>query len=165
MVAITQFELGYMCWKGGKPEAKRMANISAPKIQAPDPNEFGPFDERKGEGWSRARAITMKSLENSEQVYFSNNSKSGVSAMSDLQREVLDRMRAGQPAWPIVKLGMEQFESQGFKNFKPTFDVIEWVSTADVQKLADPEVDPMILLEGSDASDDEAPKPRERRRL
>lgn len=165
LVAIPSFELGYMCWKGGKPVSKRMATISQPKIQEPDPEEFGPFDERRGEGWFRARALTAKSLENNEQVYFSINSKSGVAALSDLQREVLARMKQGQPCWPVLIFGEEEFESQGYKNYKPTFDVIEWLSSEQVQSLADPEVDPMSLLEGGTETEEEAPAPTKRRRL
>jgi len=166
LVAVPSFELGYMCWKGGKPVSKRMATISQPKVMEPDPDEHGPFDERRGEGWFRARAITAKSLENSEQVYFSINSKSGVAAMSDLQRDVLARMKAGQPCWPVVVFDKEEFESQGYKNFKPVLDVVEWIDTADVAKLADPKVDPMSLLsDQSESEPEEKPEPKKRRRL
>lgn len=164
LVAIPSFELGYMCWKGGKPVSKRMATISQPKVAEPDPDEFGPFDEKRGEGWSRARAITCKSLDNSEQVYFSINSKSGVAALSDLQREVVARMKTGQPCWPVIIFDREEFESQGYKNFKPTFDVVAWVTTEQVSALADPDVDPMTLIEDQQPKK-EAPAPQTRRRL
>lgn len=168
LVAITMFELGYMCWKGGKPASKRMANIQMPMVAEPDPTEFGPFDEKKGEGWFRARAITAKSLEEGgEQVYFAINSKSGVAVLSDLQREVMARMKAGQPCWPIVYFDREEFESQGFKNFKPVLDIAGWVSTEQVQTLADPDVNPMSLLDGGDTpkKEEEKPEPQKRRRL
>lgn len=163
LVAITMFELGYMCWKGGKPVSKRMASVSAPKVAEPDPEEFGPFDTNKGEGWSRARAITARSMVNGEQVYFSINSKSGVATMSDLQRDVVARMKAGQDCWPVIVFGKEEFESQGFKNFKPTMDVIAWLSADDVNKLADPDIDPMSLLDAVDEAP--APEPVRRRKL
>lgn len=164
LVAITAFELGWICWKGGKPVAKRMAKITQPKIPEPSADENGPFDERRGEGWHRARAIVVRSMENSEQCYFANNSKSGVAVMSDLHRDVLARVKSGQPCWPVITFGMEEFESNDYKNFKPTFDVIAWLESEDVQKLADPNVDPMSLL-GEEEEEEEAPKPRTRRRL
>lgn len=163
LVAITAFELGWIAWKDGKPVSKRMASISKPKVQEPAADEGGPFNDKKGEGWHRARAITVRSMENGEQCYFANNSKSGVAVMSDLQRDVLDRMKSGQPCWPVVTFGMEEFESQGYKNFKPTLDVIAWLESEEVQKLADPEFDPMSLLE--EEEEEEAPKPKTRRRL
>ena len=166
LVAVTSFELGYMCWKDGKPVSKRMAKITQPKIAEPDPDEFGPF--KQGDGWSKARGITVKSLENEEQCYFTINSKSGVASLSDLQREVMARMKAGQDCWPIIYFGEEEFEAQGHKNFKPVFDVVQWVSTEQVQALADPDVDPMSLLsdggKGKQEPEDK-PAPRRRRRL
>lgn len=168
LVNIAGFELGWMCWKGGKPEAKRMANVSAPRVQEPDKEEFGPFDENRGEGWSRARAITVRSIESGEQGYFSNNSKSGVAVMSDLQKEVTARLKSGQPAWPIIMLGMEEFESNGFKNFKPIMDPIQWLSTEEVQELAKEGADPQAVLDGAGgggAPVGDAPKPKPRRSL
>lgn len=165
LVAIPAFEIGWMCWKGGKPVAKRMANISQPRIPDPDMNEFGPFDERKGEGWQKSRAITARSLENSEQIYFTISSKSGVAAMADLQREVLSRMKEGQPCWPVIIFDREEFEAQSFKNFKPTMDIVKWVTTQNVQALADPDIDPMSLMDEEEQPKDRVPEPEKRRRL
>ena len=168
LVAVPSFELGYICWKGGKPISKRLAKITAPKIPQPDPEEMGPFSEKSGDGWHRARAITIRSLENDEQCYFSNNSKSGVANISDLQREVLERMQKGQPCWPIVTFGMSEFTAQNQINFKPDITIIDWADTDAVQALADPDVDPMSLLgEASEAEPEpkkeDAPTPRRRK--
>jgi hypothetical protein len=166
LVAITAFELGWIAWKGGNPVSKRMASISKPKVLQPDPDDQGPFDTGRGDGWHRARAITVRSMENGEQCYFSINSKSGVAVLSDLQRDVLDNMKAGQPCWPVITFGMEEFESQGYKNFKPVIDVIAWLDTEEVQQLADPEFDPMSLLgETEPEPQKQAPAPKPRRRL
>ena len=43
-------------------------------------------------------------------------------------------------------------------------DVIVWLESEDVQKLADPEFDPMSLL-AEDEPEEKAPAPRNRRRL
>ena len=166
LVAIPAFELGYVCWKEGKPIAKRLVKISAPRVQEPDPEELGPFDRTKNEGWKRARSITIRSLENDEQCYFSNNSKSGVANMSDLQREVLARMKTGQPCWPIITFGMSEFPAKGQVNWKPDFNIISWADTEQVQALADPDVNPMSLLgETEEQDEEEAPAPKKRRRL
>ena len=165
LVAITMFELGWMCWKGGKPKAKRMASISQPKIPEPDSEEFGPFDSGKGEGWSKARGITVRSMETGEQCYFTNNSKSGVAVMSDLQREVVGRMKSGQPCWPVVTFGKEKFEAGGFTNSKPIMEPIAWLNVDDVNKLGDPDVDPMSLLDDVEDEVEAAPEPRKRRKL
>ncbi len=161
LVAMHMFELGWMCWKGGKPVAKRMALITAPAVGTPDFTENGPFDASRGEGWTKSRAITVRSLQNNEQCYFTTCSKSGVSAFTDLQRDVLARMKSGQDCWPIVNFGEEEFEAQGFKNSKPVIEVVAWVSADDVQKLSDPDTDPMSLM---DAVDTPAPAPTPRKR-
>lgn len=160
LVAIPLFELGYMAWKGGQPAGKRFANINQPKVQAPDPEEGGPFNTNNGEGWSRARSITVRSFVNGEQCYFTSSSKSGVASMSDLQRDVLAKMKAGQPCWPVINFGMSEFTAQGNKNFKPDFDVVAWLDNDDIQKLSNPDFDPMSLLNGNQ---EEAPRPKARR--
>ncbi len=171
LIAIPSFELGWMCWKGGKPAAKRMANVQQPRIPEPDPSELGPFDERRGEGWFKARAITARSMANDEQVYFTINSKSGVAVLSDLQRDVVARMKEGQPCWPVVTFDKEEFESQGYKNFKPKLEIIHWLTSEQVMQLADPDLDPLSLLPGGGDEDEgpepeaPAPQPQRRRRL
>lgn len=163
VVAPTMFETGYICWRGGKPVAKRMAKLGQPRIMEPDPEEMGPFTSQK-DGWSKCRAITMKSLNRLEQIYFSNNSKSGVSVMADLQKAVLDRYKAGQPCVPILQLGEEEFTAQDNTNMKPVFDVVQWITPDDLNKLADPDFDPMSLVSGDgDAPKAAAPAPSRRR--
>jgi len=163
VVAPSMFTTGWICWKGGKPVAKRMAKLGQPKVPEPDPQELGPFDNQK-DGWSKARGITMKSLQHDEQIEFTNNSKSGVSVMADLQRDILDRYKAGQPFVPIMEIGMEEFTAQGNTNFKPVFDVKKWIDHETLDKFADPDFDPLSLFAGGDDSSD-APAPKPRRRL
>jgi hypothetical protein len=141
-----------------------MAKLGQPKIPEPDPEEMGPFQSQK-DGWSKARGITMKSLQRDEQIEFTNNSKSGVSVMADLQRDVLDRYKAGQPCVPIMHIGMEEFTAQDNTNFKPVFDVVKWITPEELNQMADPDFDPLSLVNGASGSatkDDEPPAPRRR---
>ena len=167
LVAIPSFELGWICWKGGKPVSKKMANISQPKIPEPDHSENGPFDANKGEGWHKARAFVCRSIDTDEQVYFSNNSVSGVAEMADLQREVVSRMRSGLPCWPAITFGAEEFEAQGFKNSKPLMPVQHWVSTETVELMAEEGADIYALVTGGEPEkieeEQEAPRPQRRR--
>lgn len=160
LVAIPLFKVGWICWKGGKPLDKRMAGSRDPAIVQPAADELGPFD-KDGDGWSRARSIAARSLLNGEEVEFTNNSKSGVSEMAALHRDVRDRLRETNAVWPVVKFGVEEFESQGYKNFKPTIEVIAWLTRDDIVKWTDdPDFDPMSLLEGADV--EAAPEPKRR---
>lgn len=148
LINVMSFEDGYIAWKGGNPAGTRMANIySDVQIPAPDPDEGGPFDNSKGEGWFQAKAMTLKSLESGRQGYFKINSISGVSAFAGVQKEVAGRMGAGQPCWPVVQLDVERFESQGYKNYKPVFKIYGWVGDEQLAELAendDADIDELI---------------------
>lgn len=168
VVSPTMFATGWICWKGGKPAAKRMAALGKPKIPEPDPEELGPFPSQK-DGWSKARAITMKSLQHNEQIEFTNNSKSGVSVMADLQRDVLDRYKSGQPCVPIMHIDIDEFKSTApdgseNTNFKPIFDVVQWITPEQLNQMADPDFDPLSLV-GDTADSEPAAAPKPRRRL
>ena len=154
LVNIASFEDGWVCWKGGAPKAKRFAGIMDTPVPVPDTEEFGPFDSSGGEGWYQAKAMILKSVDEDEQGYFSINSLSGVSAFSELQGDVATQMEAGQPAWPLVTLGSEEFKAQGHKNSKPVFTITGWLDDARMQQLfSDPDVSIDDLIEASGVSE------------
>ncbi len=150
LVAIPLFRVGYTCWKGGKPVAQRMAGLREPKVMEPTDDEFGPFDDRKGEGWHLTRSFGCRSLETGEELSFSNNSKSGVAGIAALQKSIMERIAEGKPAWPIIYFGREEFESQGFKNYKPTFEVTKWLDRSDIVQWTG-DFDPMSWLDDAPA--------------
>jgi len=143
LVAIPLFKTGYICWKGGRPISKRLAGPREPKIMAPDPEEGGPFDTNRGEGWFEARSMGARSLINGEEVEFTINSKSGVSVIADLHKECAARIRAREAAWPIITFGTEQFESSGYRNDKPKITPIKWLTSQEAMKWTSDEFDPV----------------------
>lgn len=171
IVDVTSFEEGWVCWKGGQSPSSRMANIyNGVPIAQPDPDELGPFDSNKGDGWYQAKAWVMKSIDHDQQGYFKINSVSGVSAMAEVMGEFAERAAAGLAAWPVMTLDIEEFESQGFKNFKPVFNIMGWLDNAQLAALAEGTADIDELLDSDDdvpAIEDkkeEAPKGRRRTR-
>lgn len=165
LVNIASFEEGFVCWKGGKTIATRMANIySGQHIAAPAHDEMGPFNSAQGEGWFPAKSMVIKSVEaDDRQGYWKINSKSGVAVFADLQAQVAERLRAGRACWPLVRLGKEKFEAQGQKNYKPKLDVYGWLSQEAVGELAaDPEADIDELIQSSEGG--ALPAPTRRRR-
>lgn len=165
LVNIASFEEGFVCWKGGKTAATRMANIySGQHIPAPAHDEMGPFNVQQGEGWFPAKSMVIKSIEaDDRQGYWKINSKSGVAVFADLQAQVAERLRAGRACWPLVRLGKEKFEAQGQKNYKPKLDVYGWLSQEAVSELAaDPEADIDELIQSSEGG--ALPAPARRRR-
>ena len=136
VVDVTGFEEGFICWKGGKPASTRMANIynGVPVVQ-PGSDELGPFNTEKGEGWFQAKAFVVKSCDNGQQGYLKINSVSGVSAMAELMGAFSERAAGGLPCWPVITLDVEEFEAQGFKNFKPVFEVATWLDNDQLAEL------------------------------
>lgn len=135
LVNVASFEDGYICWKGGAPQATRLYPMGS-AIPALDRTEHGPF-VKDGDGWFDAKAMVIKSLDNDEQGYFKINSVSGVSSVADLQREITAKMVSDEAYWPVVNLRREQFTAKGFKNSKPIFHVVGWLSDEAVEMLAD----------------------------
>lgn len=169
IVDVTSFEEGWVCWKNRKPEATRLSNIyTGVPISQPDPEERGPFDHNRGEGWHQAKAMVMKSVDNDQQGYFKNNSVSGVGEIADLMDEFSERAAQGQPCWPVVCLVPEEFDAQGFTNFKPTFEIQGWLTSEQLQELADgADIDELLGGEPKAIDEEEVeekPQPRARKR-
>jgi len=184
---IGSFEDGWVCWKGGKPASTRMANIyRGVPIPAPDPDELGPFDSGRGEGWYQAKGWIARSIDTDQQGYFKINSISGVAEMAEMFAEVSKRLAVGQPCWPVFKYSCEEFEAQGYKNFKPVFEIYGWLDDEAIAKTVeeDFDIDELIAQSGVSAmldnrekeaassaseddtatSEDDAPAARSRRR-
>jgi len=101
VVDVTSFEEGWVCWKGGRPEASRMSNIyTGVPVAQPDPEERGPFDPNRGEGWFQAKALVMRSIDEDQQGYFKINSVSGVGEMADFMEAFSERAAQGLPCCP-----------------------------------------------------------------
>lgn len=135
VVNIGSFEDGYVCWKGGQPQATRLYPMGVP-LPALDRDEHGPF-LKDGDGWYDAKAMTLKSVDTGVQGYFKINSKSGVSEFADLQRAITQRIRSGEPCWPVIKLQSETFVSKGFKNSKPVLKIDGWLSEEALETLGE----------------------------
>jgi hypothetical protein len=165
LVNVAAFEDGFVCWKGGTVAATRMSNIyNGQPVAVPAPDELGPFDHNKGEGWFTAKSMIVRSVEEDDrQGYFKINSKSGVATFADLQNQVAERLRAGRPFWPLIQFGKESFTAKGFKNSKPTIKVYGWLSQAAVAELAEnPEADIDDLIAESEGGAEPTPKKRRR---
>lgn len=147
-VNIASFEEGWICWKGGKPVSRRSANIMDAPVQEPDFSQFGPF-EKDGDGWFSTKTFSMKSVDTDATHSFSTSSVSGNGAVGDLLDQIATRASNGDPAWPLVNLDKEEFEAQGYKNFKPVFKPYGWLNDETVQGLANPENDVEDLIDAT----------------
>ncbi len=167
---------GYICWKGGKPVEKLLARIDQPDIAPPEVDRNGPFNDRTGEGWYKAKMLVVQSLDRGITGEFTNNSVSGVSEMARLQGEAVQRLDDGEPYWPIVTFSKEQFTAQGQTNYKPMMLRQAWLSLDEVNALAacetSEEVDDLVSAHldavgaapKEEAKKEEEKKPPRRRR-
>jgi len=162
LLNIFAIERGWHCWKGGQPAAKRMASIYGTQVETPDMTEHGPFNSANGEGWSPAKAMTIKSLDRGIQGYFSTSSKSGVNEFAKLEKAVAERIANNEPAWPVIQLQKEEFTAKGNKNYKPILEVACWLGDEQIAALsALTEGDEILtfmadILDGADGAGAEA---------
>lgn len=130
LVNVPAFEDGWICWKGGRPIATRLAKLGQ-EIPTVDQTEHGPFD-KSGDGWYQAKSLTVRSIDTGQQCYFKINSVSGVSTFAELQKEITQRIMAGDPFWPVIGFGIEKFQAQGHTNYKPVINIDGWLSSEQV---------------------------------
>jgi hypothetical protein len=139
LVNIHSFKNGWICWKAGRPVAKRLAMITEPQVLDPDPDEFGPFTSQN-DGWYRAKSFVLKSLETGVTAEFTTNSKSGVSVFAGIEDQIADRMVHNMADWPVITMDKELFTVDGNTNYKPKIDVLGWMTDDSVARL-DPEAE------------------------
>ena len=166
---IAGFQDGWVCWKNGQPVATRLANITGAPVPTPDFNEFAPF-ENDADGWFQAKAAMFKDVDDGAQYFFKINSVSGVSALAGLIGLIADRAERGDPAWPVLQLGVDEFQAKGYKNYKPEFNILGWLSDENVGRVfSEEEVDlDELMADGSapaaiPSQGKEEPKRRRRR--
>lgn len=148
---------GWICWKESKPVARHQWSIYSPQlaIAERDLEDKGPFT-RKQDGWKSVMGFGFISTDGEAVQYsFSSNSTSGKNAISDLFKEIAARMARGEPHYPIFYFTKEKFFAQGEWNWKPKFEIEEWIDEAEAaamlggeeaeaepEQIAEPEPEP-----------------------
>lgn len=126
---------GWNCWKGGKPVAKHEWSVyerSTKTVRPADLADHGPYNEKAGEGWQFSLGVGLVDLDTERQLRFSTSSVSGRNVVSDLNSKIADELIEGRDAIAVVELGKESFEAHGQTNFKPSIDVLAFVSRAEI---------------------------------
>ena len=122
---------GWICWKDNKPVARHQWSIYQPQMAVAerDLEDKGPY-ARAQDGWQSMLGFGFMSTEAEEvvQYSFSTNSTSGKNAVADLFDEIAQRTIRGEPNFPLFYFSREKFQAQGEWNFKPKFDIEEWIT-------------------------------------
>ena len=135
---------GWICWKDNKPVARHQWSIYQPQlaVKEKDLEDKGPY-ARAQDGWQSMLGFGFISTESDEvvQYSFSTNSTSGKNAVGDLFDEIAKRTINGEPNFPLFRFTKEKFQAQGEWNFKPKFDIDEWLTEAEAAELMGAEVE------------------------
>jgi hypothetical protein len=149
---------GWTCWKDNKPVARHEWSIYQPQlaVKEQDLEDKGPY-ARAQDGWQTMLGFGFMSTEGEVVQYqFSTNSISGKNAVGDLFDEIAQRTIRGEPNFPLFYFSREKFQAQGEWNFKPKFDIDEWITEDEAaamlggeaeaepepEKIAEPEPEP-----------------------
>jgi len=100
------------------------------------------------------------------QYSFSTNSTSGKNAVADLFDEIAQRTIRGEPNFPLFYFTREKFQAQGEWNFKPKFDVEEWITEDEAAAMlgGEAEAEPEVAPEPEPEPEPEEVKPARTRR-
>jgi hypothetical protein len=147
---------GWTCWKDNQPVGRHQWSIYQPElaVKEQDLEDKGPY-ARQQDGWQSMLGFGFMSTEGEVVQYqFATNSISGKNAVGDLFDEIAQRTIRGEPNFPLFYFTREKFQAKGEWNFKPKFDIEEWVTEeeaaamlggeaeAEPEKIAEPEPEP-----------------------
>lgn len=137
VIDVEYFVEGWICWKGGKPVARKEWSLyerDTKAVAAEDLEDHGPYDD--GEGWQFLMGCSMFNVDKpGTRIVFHTSTVSGRDTMGKLFDEVGSRTEADEPFVPVVKLSDQMFEARGKKNGKPIFLFEGWVNPSDVHKF------------------------------
>ena len=128
---------GWICWKGGTRAGSYEWSIHSPKaaVAEEDLEDFGPYNEKAGEGWKATLGFGMVDMDNGSAVKFSTGAKISINVMRELLREVSQRTRAGEPSLPVVSFDSESIVWKGMKNHKLVIHVDRWLTRDEAEEL------------------------------
>lgn len=149
---------GWTCWKDNQPVGRHQWSIYQPElaVKEQDLEDKGPY-ARQQDGWQSMLGFGFMSTEGEVVQYqFATNSISGKNAVGDLFDEIAQRTIRGEPNFPLFYFTREKFQAKGEWNFKPKFDIEEWITEdeaadmlvgkaeaeAEPEKTAEPEPEP-----------------------
>ena len=139
---------GWCCWKNSRPVDRVRWSVgkSGEIVAEDDLEDHGPYNEKIGEGWREERMFSCQSLDAELQGTFTTTSVSGCNSVRDLQIKIGKQSQSLEACHPIIRFDMVEFEAQGAKNWKPTFEVLGWVTDDQLQAWSDDKltVDQMI---------------------
>lgn len=140
---------GWVFWASNSVAKKVSWNVmgGTPISEADLPTDVPPVT-REQDGWQSQLILCFLDADGM-QYEMPLGSEGGRRAGKALLDEVIDRMATEKPFYPLLTIGVEQFSSAGYTNYKPAFNVDEWMDPGDVE----------AWLEGAEDEPEVAPEP------
>lgn len=167
VVAPSSMARGWVFWANNKVSKRHRWLLTEPKnrVKAEDLEDL-PVS-RNSDGWKAERSFIARNLEDGVQIEFSTSTVSAVNSIGDLLDEVMDH-EEDEAYLPIIGFDKTTFEAHGETNFKPVFEIMAWVSEADLVAFEAEEVDiDDLLAEGVEEEPEvieTKPKPKAKKR-
>lgn len=132
LLSIFDTKQEYVCWKDGKLIDQKTYTLFEVMPPIETMVDHGPYSEKpdQREGWKKQYSISFRDLANNRQLRLNISAVSAVKSFDAFLLTLLEQavMHDIKAETPKVKLALAPFKSQGHRNYKPTFDLIAWVS-------------------------------------
>lgn len=152
-INANESKLGWICWIEGSVEDEVMVPIvqgTPPLKESLEDHSDEDGDYEDGDGWKEQASIPMRDLETGEEFLFKTSAKSGISQLGDLMRDYGAEYLLRPDEVAVVELDAEEFEmtiksknskgkeiSETHTNFKPIFDLVDWLDEDEQARLMD----------------------------
>lgn len=128
VVNLVESKKGFVCWK----EQTVVDSVEGPLSgwELPKENELpdhGPYSDKR-DGWAKQFMITFKDLDSGKQYQFKTSSASGVRQVGAMLQSIFEQgtMHDLSKQTPVIELSGSTFKSNGYKNWKPVFNLVDW---------------------------------------
>lgn len=133
LLNVFESRKGYTCWKDGKAIDREDFALLGPALPPESSlTDHGPYSTKPDsrEGWKMYYTAFLKDVETGKQYQLSLNSPSATRAFGALIAEIVEQSALHDltTETPVIVLGVESFKSNGYKNYKPSFQVADWLA-------------------------------------
>lgn len=147
---IMESKKGYVCWKEKKAVDRIDCALFKPLPPESSLEDHGPYDEKERDGWKMFYTAFLKDVASGKQYQLQLSSPSATRAFGALIQEIIEQAPLHNllTETPVIVLGVESFKSNGYKNYKPKLDLVEWAKNpSPAAAVAAPEASEAPALE------------------
>jgi hypothetical protein len=131
---------GYVCWVDKQVVGQHIQDMFSALPPISSLEDHGPYTESR-DGWALQYSLMFKDMVSGKQYNFKINSASGTRAVGALIQDVLAQFQLKHNPltdYPVVSLGSESFKSKGYSNYKPVFEIVDWMTLDESELTALP---------------------------